>query len=168
MTETPRADAPARRAAAAATGTTTARSTRAAGRPAAAATEGTTAEAAGTPPARRAGPLGFTIRVPFLTITLGPQPLPPAAPVVEQAGYGGGTLERLAFYGGVVTMGALGVLDWPVAAAIAAGTWVAQHTLPGRPGSAVPVGRTGDGGNGGNGGKAANAGNAGNAGSPGT
>lgn len=86
-----------------------------------------------TPPAGAAAapqvvaPRGLTLRLPFLTVTLGPQPPVPAA-----AGTPGtrGRLEKVAFYGGVATLGIVGVLDWPVAAAVAAGTWVAQHTLP--------------------------------------
>lgn len=86
-----------------------------------------------TPPAGAAAapqvvaPRGLTLRLPFLTVTLGPQPPAPAA-----AGTPGtrGRLEKAAFYGGVATLGIVGVLDWPVAAAVAAGTWVAQHTLP--------------------------------------
>lgn len=140
MSETPAAPAPARRPAGTATGSTTARRSRTAARPAAA--EARTTAVAGRPAAQRPGPLALSIHVPFLTITLGPQP----SPAARAAGRGGGTMERLAFYGGVATMGALGVLDWPVAAAIAAGTWVAQHTLPGRPPPAGTAARAGDGG----------------------
>jgi hypothetical protein len=57
----------------------------------------------------------------------------------------GGTLEKLAFYGGVATMGALGAIEWPVALVVAAGTWVAQHTPPvgGAGRGAVPRARVG-------------------------
>lgn len=36
--------------------------------------------------------------------------------------------ERLAYYGGLGALALLGVLDWPVAAAIGAGTMIAQRT----------------------------------------
>ena len=82
-----------------------------------------------TPPATT--PLTLTIRLPFFTATLsGPQRASAAAPPAPGAGSPGGSLQKLAFYGGVATMGALGAIDWPVAFAVAAGTWVAQHTPP--------------------------------------
>jgi hypothetical protein len=85
-----------------------------------------------TPPTTApATPLTLTLRLPFVTATLsGPQRASAAASPVPGARSPGGTLEKLAFYGGVVTMGALGAIDWPVALAVAAGTWVAQHTPP--------------------------------------
>lgn len=36
--------------------------------------------------------------------------------------------KRLLYYGGVGLLAALGILEWPVAAAVAAGVWVATHT----------------------------------------
>jgi hypothetical protein len=36
--------------------------------------------------------------------------------------------QRLAYYGGLGLMAAVGVLDWPVAAAAGVGVWVASHT----------------------------------------
>lgn len=84
-----------------------------------------------TPPATT--PLTLTIRLPFFTATLsGPQRASAAAPPAPAPGARspGGSLQKLAFYGGVATMGALGAIDWPVAFAVAAGTWVAQHTPP--------------------------------------
>jgi hypothetical protein len=79
-------------------------------------------------------PLTLTVHLPFLTATLtGPRPVtaaPAPAPPAAAERSPGGTLEKLAFYGGVATMGALGALEWPVAFAVAAGTWVAQHTPP--------------------------------------
>jgi hypothetical protein len=90
---------------------------------------GTAAPAARTP-------MTLTIRLPFFSATFsGPGSAPPAGapltPVVPVVGRDpGGTLEKMAFYGGVAAAGALGALEWPVAAAVAAGTWVAQHTPP--------------------------------------
>jgi hypothetical protein len=35
--------------------------------------------------------------------------------------------KRLLWYGGLVAVGALGVIEWPVVAAVGAGTYVAEH-----------------------------------------
>jgi hypothetical protein len=79
-------------------------------------------------------PRTLRVRLPFVTVTLsGPQTTEPPAAVVPARDVGplpGGTLEKVVFYGGVATMGAIGALEWPVVAAVAAGTWVAQHTAP--------------------------------------
>jgi len=37
--------------------------------------------------------------------------------------------KRLLYYGGVGALAALGILEWPVAAAAAAGVWVATHSV---------------------------------------
>ena len=82
-------------------------------------------------PAPAAGvPRTLSIRLPLVTITFGPQPTPPVPAPAPRAAPGprGATLERLAFYGGVAAAGVVGAIEWPVA--VAAGTWVAQHTLP--------------------------------------
>lgn len=84
-------------------------------------------------PAPAAGvPRTLSIRLPLVTITFGPQPTPPVPAPAPRAAPGprGATLERLAFYGGVAAAGVVGAIEWPVAVAVAAGTWVAQHTLP--------------------------------------
>jgi hypothetical protein len=94
-------------------------------------------------------PRTLSIHLPLVTVTFGPQPVAPvpaqpAAPVPAQppapSAGNGATLERLAFYGGVAAAGALGALEWPVAIAVATGTWVAQHTLPAprRPADSAP------------------------------
>jgi hypothetical protein len=77
-------------------------------------------------------PRTLSVRLPLVTITFGPQPAVPAPPPrpTRPMASGGATLERLVFYGGVAAAGALGALEWPVAIAVATGTWVAQHTLP--------------------------------------
>jgi hypothetical protein len=36
--------------------------------------------------------------------------------------------SRLLYYGGIGALALLGVLEWPVAAAVAAGVWVATHS----------------------------------------
>jgi hypothetical protein len=36
--------------------------------------------------------------------------------------------RRLLYYGGLGALAALGLVEWPVAAAVAAGVWVATHT----------------------------------------
>jgi len=42
----------------------------------------------------------------------------------------GTTLTRLAFYGGAITLGALGVVEWPVTLLMMAGTYVADRARP--------------------------------------
>jgi hypothetical protein len=37
--------------------------------------------------------------------------------------------KRLLYYGGVGALAVLGILEWPVAAAAAAGVWVATHSV---------------------------------------
>lgn len=100
-------------------------------RPADVADTASTAAAGGTPPSART-PLTLTIQLPFFTATLtGPQPAskapapPPAAAARPDTG---ALLEKMAFYGGVAAAGAVGAIEWPVALAVAAGTWIAQHT----------------------------------------
>lgn len=39
----------------------------------------------------------------------------------------GGTAGRALWWGGLATVAAFGVVDWPVAALVAAGTWVAEQ-----------------------------------------
>jgi hypothetical protein len=41
----------------------------------------------------------------------------------------GGTAGTVMWWGGLATVAALGIVDWPVAALIAAGTWVADQHL---------------------------------------
>jgi hypothetical protein len=41
--------------------------------------------------------------------------------------------RKTAYYVGLAALAAFEVVEWPVAAAIAAGTWVAQHTRPEAP-----------------------------------
>jgi hypothetical protein len=56
----------------------------------------------------------------------------PAPPVTGVPG-------RVLWWGGLATVAAVGVLDWPVAAAIAAGTYVAERRArAGREGTAPP------------------------------
>jgi hypothetical protein len=38
------------------------------------------------------------------------------------------TTERMMYYGGLAALAAIGVLEWPVAAAVGAGVWVAART----------------------------------------
>jgi len=42
--------------------------------------------------------------------------------------------ERLLYYGGLGLMATVGVLEWPVAAAVGVGVWLAGRTGPGRRG----------------------------------
>jgi hypothetical protein len=45
--------------------------------------------------------------------------------------------ERLLYYGGLGVLAAAGALEWPVAAAVGAGVWVAGRTSARRRGQAV-------------------------------
>jgi hypothetical protein len=45
--------------------------------------------------------------------------------------------DRLLYYGGLGLMASVGFLEWPVAAAVGAGVWVAGRTGVGRRGQAV-------------------------------
>ncbi|HYX97295.1 MAG TPA: hypothetical protein VE823_19745 [Geodermatophilus sp.] len=70
------------------------------------------------------------IRLPFLTITRGGTAArsgPPGTQTTGDAGTRAG-LEKLAFYGGAAALAAFGVIDWPVAALVAAGTYIAQRS----------------------------------------
>jgi hypothetical protein len=100
---------------------------------------GTTGRAAAAVPEPRTGgaapqvqvPRTITVRLPLVTITVGPQPGAPApASATSAPPQAGGTFQKVAFYGGIAAAGALGALEWPVALAVATGTWVAQHTTP--------------------------------------
>jgi hypothetical protein len=100
---------------------------------------GTTGRAAAAVPEPRAGgaapqvqaPRTITVRLPLVTITVGPLPPSPVpAGPTSAPTQAGGTFQKVAFYGGIAAAGALGALEWPVAVAVAAGTWVAQHTAP--------------------------------------
>ena len=46
-----------------------------------------------------------------------------------------GRAGQVVWWGGLATVAALGIVDWPVAALVAAGTWVAeQHSRQSGPG----------------------------------
>jgi predicted homoserine dehydrogenase-like protein len=51
--------------------------------------------------------------------------------------------ERLMYYGGLTALAAIGVLEWPVAAAVGAGVWVAARTTrrAARPGDGTAAAR---------------------------
>lgn len=50
-----------------------------------------------------------------------------------------GTAGHVIWWGGLATVAAVGIVDWPVAALVAAGTWVAeQHS---RQPARAPAGR---------------------------
>jgi hypothetical protein len=72
---------------------------------------------------------GVHVRLPVLRVRV------PRPPVLGSAMWAAQTLrvylpprERMAYYGGLGLMAAIGVLDWPVALAAGAGVWVASHT----------------------------------------
>jgi hypothetical protein len=97
----------------------------------------------------------MSVRLPFMTLSVSrPRQDPAHAPGTgEQAHRGGpgttgapgadvGSGERLLFYTGLAALGAVGVLEWPVAAAIAAGTYLAARirpTPPRTPASPAPA-----------------------------
>jgi hypothetical protein len=101
-------------------------------------------------PAGRPEEQTLTIRLPFLAVSLSRPVGPPAEPTPEASPRskptaklpvlesGGG--RRLLFYTGVAAMGVAGVVEWPVAVAIAAGTYIASksRSTPTRPPSQSP------------------------------
>jgi hypothetical protein len=88
--------------------------------PAAAPVPATEPAPATSPPQER-----VTLRLPLLTVSVS---RPPARGAADQGpAASSGTppeLPRWLFYGGVAALGAAGLVDWPVAAAIAAGAWL--------------------------------------------
>ena len=84
----------------------------------------------------QAEPDTVVVRLPFLTVSLSrPAARPVDAPGSAAPAEPGSTgVQRLLFYGGVAALGVVGAVEWPVAAAIAAGTYVASRTRAlGRP-----------------------------------
>jgi len=82
-------------------------------------------------------PATVVLRLPFLTVSMSRPALHRADPAgspgrpVESAAHsaaGSSGVQRLMFYGGVAALGVAGAVDWPVAAAIAAGTYIATRT----------------------------------------
>jgi len=72
------------------------------------------------------------VKIPMLRVRL---PRPPAPrDVAQQTTFAAQAVranmpstERLVYYGGLGLMAGLGVIDWPVAAVVGAGVWVASH-----------------------------------------
>lgn len=72
---------------------------------------------------------GVEIRLPFLTITRGGHPARGGTPEAQTTSGGRPVgLEQLAFYGGAAALAAFGVIDWPVAALVAAGVYIARKS----------------------------------------
>lgn len=86
----------------------------------------------------------LTLRLPLVTLSLS-RPAGAATRVPSPSGVGTATTEevaggqRLLFYAGIAALGAVGAVEWPVAAAIAAGTYLAAKS---RSASASPDGPT--------------------------
>jgi hypothetical protein len=108
------------------------------------AAESATAAAPGPDPTRT-----VTLRLPLVTAIV-QVPRRPQLPhvgrrdVAEAAGAARSLLpppEQLLFYGGLGALAALEIIEWPIVAAVAAGTWVAQRGAGGRPERAVPAHR---------------------------
>ena len=99
------------------------------------------AESPSGPPSE---PTTMTLRLPFMTLSVtrpqqDPAPRPPGqarrgrAATAGGPGPGSGSGERLLFYTGIAALGAAGVIEWPVAAVIAAGTYIAARSRPSPP-----------------------------------
>jgi hypothetical protein len=80
----------------------------------------------------------LTLHLPLVTLSLSrpsgaarPEAAPPGPATAPGAASGGG--QRLLFYAGVAALGVAGVVEWPVAAAIAAGTYIAARSRPTAP-----------------------------------
>lgn len=99
--------------------------------------------AAGNSPAG----LGTTLRLPFMTATFTrtpARPATPAEPARPVAAVGPDERQRFAFYAGAAALGALEVVEWPVALLVAAGTYLAGRTKPSMPERPSVAGSTGD------------------------
>lgn len=80
----------------------------------------------------------FGVHLPFLSVSV-TRPAPGGAASSSPSG-AAPQLPRLLFYGGVAALGVAGLVEWPVAAAIAAGTWVASRARSAERGHAVAGG----------------------------
>jgi hypothetical protein len=108
-----------------------------------------TASAAKAAPARKTVPAQKT-SAPIVRWTTVPVPLPVGvhvpAPQVRMPHVRVTSPRRLAYYGALGAMAVVGAIEWPVAAAIGAGVWLASRARQ-RPGGsgearATPAGRT--------------------------
>ncbi len=79
-------------------------------------------------------PIGVRVRAPHMPHVSMPSPRATAQQAVRAAEVVRSTLpppERLVYYGGLGVLAAVGVLEWPVAAAVGAGVWLAgRRTRP--------------------------------------
>ena len=75
-------------------------------------------------------------------------PALPAVPVphvrLPEVHMPAGTAGRVVWWGGLATVAAFGVVDWPVAALVAAGTWVAEQQVKQAARPTTPAGPTGN------------------------
>lgn len=55
----------------------------------------------------------------------------PRPPVPRMPGISSGTARNVIWWGGLAAVAALGIVEWPVAAVVAAGTWVAGQQARG-------------------------------------
>jgi hypothetical protein len=74
------------------------------------------------------------VPMPHLKVPVVHMPKPNVQSTIANARWTGRTImsaipqpKRLLYYGGVGALAAVGVLEWPVALAAAAGVWVATH-----------------------------------------
>lgn len=86
-----------------------------------------------------------TVRLPVFTVAVTRH----AAPAASATGSGSGTCSagtpasrvgKLGFYGGIAALGALEVVEWPVAVAVGAGVYVLRRMRPAGPGAAPAPG----------------------------
>lgn len=89
--------------------------------------EHTQQDAAAGAQVRSTGPATASSRLPFASISLS---LPQVSARLGGQ-QGSAQVERLALYGGALALGALGVLEWPVVAAAAPGTYVLSRLAGG-------------------------------------
>lgn len=73
------------------------------------------------------GPASVSVRLPFVSASV---TLPQLRAQLAGLGAGRGQVENVGFYGGLAALGALGILEWPVALVAAGGTY-ALSRLPG-------------------------------------
>lgn len=98
-----------------------------------------------TDPAGEAKESTTTLRLPVLTVAItrhaaAPESPPSGTGTVTGTQGSAATASRagkFAFYGGIAALGVLGVVEWPVAAALGAGALVLSRMRPG--GGQVPV-----------------------------
>lgn len=87
---------------------------------------------------RRQAEPGTTIRLPLITVTVR-RDAPPGPTRAPSGDLGGSQrIPPLVFYAGLAALGVLEVVEWPVAAVVAAGVWLAGRSRS-EPPAALPA-----------------------------